>query len=114
MIRQGLAWAFVKYSSTYAAVEQEARRAKRGVFQVENMPPWEFRAEQRKQVGETYTAEPPRSCAIKGNINGKGAHIYHVPGQRDYERVKVNEKHGEHWFCSESEAERAGWRKAAR
>ena len=44
MVREGLAWAFVKYSSTYANVEQEARRARRGVFETENVPPWQFRA----------------------------------------------------------------------
>src|SRR5918997_4533479 len=48
MIRNGLAWAFVKYSSTYVGVEKEARQARRGVFEVANLPPWEFRAEQWK------------------------------------------------------------------
>ena len=43
-MRQGLAWAFVKYSSTYVSVEAEAKAAHRGVFASENEPPWEFRA----------------------------------------------------------------------
>ena len=33
MVRHGLAWAFVKYSSTYVTVEAEARTAARGIWQ---------------------------------------------------------------------------------
>jgi endonuclease YncB( thermonuclease family) len=114
MIRNGLAWAFVKYSSTYVGVETEARQARRGVFEVANLPPWEFRAEQWKKSQPSDPAAAARSCRIKGNVRGKGERIYHAPGQRDYERVKVDEEQGERWFCNEGEAERAGWRKAAR
>jgi endonuclease YncB( thermonuclease family) len=114
MIRNGLAWAFAKYSSTYVGVEKEARQARRGVFEVANLPPWEFRAEQWKKSQPTNPAAPVGSCRIKGNVSGKGERIYHTPGQRDYARVKVNEEQGERWFCNESEADRAGWRKAAR
>jgi endonuclease YncB( thermonuclease family) len=114
MIRNGLAWAFVRYSSTYVGVEKEARQARRGVFEVANLPPWEFRAEQWKKSQPSDPAEGARSCRIKGNVSGSRERIYHAPGQRDYERVKVDEKQGERWFCSEDEAERAGWRKAAR
>lgn len=37
-----------------------------------------------------------------------------MPWQRDYGRVKVDERRGERCFCDKSEAERAGWRRAAR
>lgn len=114
MIRSGLAWAFVKYSPTYVGVEKEARQARRGVFEVENVPPWEFRADLWKRSQQTDAGDAPRSCGIKGNISGKGEKIYHAPGQRDYDRVIINEKQGERWFCSEPEADRAGWRKAVR
>jgi endonuclease YncB( thermonuclease family) len=114
MVRDGLAWAFVKYSSTYVGVEKEARQARRGVFEVANLPPWEFRAEQWEKSQPNGTGDARGSCEIKGNISGKGEKIYHAPGQRDYERVRVSEGEGERWFCSGDEAERAGWRKAAR
>jgi endonuclease YncB( thermonuclease family) len=114
MIRDGLAWAFVKYSSIYAGIEKEARQARRGVFEVVNLPPWEFRAEQWKKSQPSDPAEGLRSCRIKGNVSGSGERIYHAPGQRHYERVKVDAKQGERWFCNETEAERAGWRKAVR
>ena len=114
MIRHGLAWAFVKYSTTYLGVEKEARQARRGVFDADNTPPWEFRAEQWKNQQGGGSADAARSCGIKGNISGKREKIYHAPGQHDYDRVRVDEKHSERWFCSEPEAERAGWRRAAR
>ena len=66
----------------------------------------------KQQVVETPSVKPqPPNCAIKGNISASGK-IYHVPGGVTYESVKINEKAGEKWFCSESEAEQAGWRKA--
>jgi hypothetical protein len=51
-------------------------------------------------------------CVIKGNISSIGERIYHVPGQRYYDKTIINWNKGERWFCSEQEAVRAGWRKA--
>ncbi|MBZ9679625.1 hypothetical protein LB531_03020 [Mesorhizobium sp. CO1-1-2] len=51
-------------------------------------------------------------CDIKGNINDRGEHIYHVPGQAYYSATRINPARGERWFCSEWEAWWAGWRKA--
>ena len=48
-------------------------------------------------------------CNIKGNINRKEK-IYHVPGSRSYKSTIINESEGERWFCSEAEAQAAGWR----
>lgn len=54
-------------------------------------------------------------CAIKGNISiGSGEHIYHVPGQVDYDTTIIRPEYGERWFCSEADARHAGWRKAGR
>jgi hypothetical protein len=43
-----------------------------------------------------------------------GERIYHVPGQKFYERTVITEAKGERWFCSEAEARAAGWRKSRR
>jgi len=51
---------------------------------------------------------------IKGNVNRKGQRIYHLPGQLEYAHVNMDKGLGERWFCTESEAEAAGWRKALR
>ena len=51
---------------------------------------------------------------IKGNISFEGGEkIYHTPGQEFYEATTINEDYGEKMFCSEQEAQDAGWRKAS-
>jgi endonuclease YncB( thermonuclease family) len=107
MIRRGLAWAFVKYSTSYVAAEAEARAAAVGIWQGEAEAPWIFR-ENRWKVAEQRA---PDGCAIKGNITENG-HIYHMPWSPWYGRVKVDPANGERWFCSEAEAQGAGWRSA--
>jgi micrococcal nuclease len=52
------------------------------------------------------------SCSdpkIKGNINSKNEKIYHMPGSAAYEQTKA-----EQLFCTEKEAQAAGFRKAAK
>ena len=55
------------------------------------------------------------ACRIKGNIShNSGRRIYHVPGDRDYERTRISQSRGERYFCTEAEARAAGWRRAGR
>jgi hypothetical protein len=52
-------------------------------------------------------------CGIKGNISTRtGERIYHIPGQKYYFETRINWFRGERWFCSESDARAAGWRKS--
>ncbi len=51
-------------------------------------------------------------CSIKGNISTSGEKIYHLPGCGSYAKTVINENVGEKYFCSESEAIEAGFRKA--
>ena len=106
MVREGLAWAFRKYSSTYIAIEGEARSERRGVWQADTETPWDFRA-RRWQAAKQVA---PTECPIKGNINDKGERIYHAPWSPWYERTRVSTEKGERWFCTEAEAIAAGWR----
>ena len=49
------------------------------------------------------------NCNIKGNIShNSGKRIYHMPGDRDYERTRISTSRGERYFCTESEARAAG------
>ena len=58
---------------------------------------------------------PGSGCDIKGNISiNSGDRIYHVPGQEWYEETRIRPEYGERWFCSEAEAQKAGWRRAGR
>ncbi|QHE50764.1 hypothetical protein [Pontibacillus sp. HMF3514] len=54
------------------------------------------------------TQQPP-TPQIKGNRNGRGELIYHVPGGQYYNRVK-----GQVFFQTEEEAQQAGYRKSQR
>lgn len=107
MVRSGLAWAFVKYSTRYVSDEASARDAKAGVWRGEAQPAWEFR-EKRWAVAE---GNAPDGCAIKGNVSANG-HIYHMPWSPWYGKVRIETAKGERWFCSEDEATKAGFRPA--
>jgi endonuclease YncB( thermonuclease family) len=111
LVREGLAWAFVKYSQRYVAAENEARAAKRGVWQGEAKPAWVWRAERWQGAQAERRADGPTQCVIKGNITRSG-HIYHMPWDRWYDKTRVETAKGERWFCSEAEALAAGWRPA--
>ena len=52
-------------------------------------------------------------CVIKGNISKKYTKDYFLPGCPNYKRVKIDPRKGEEWFCSEEEAEEAGWQRSA-
>ena len=107
LVRDGFAWAFVKYSGSYVAEEAEARAAHRGIFATENQAPWDYRAGKWANAGE----QAPAGCAIKGNVTRNGR-IYHMPWSPWYAKVVIDPARGERWFCSEKEAVAAGWRPA--
>ncbi|MCJ2135607.1 thermonuclease family protein [Methylobacterium sp. J-026] len=117
MVREGHAIAYRRYSSDYVLLETEARAAKRGIWAGAFDEPAEWRRGKRaaglenppSTKAETQ-APAMRGCAIKGNINRRGDHIYHVPGSRFYDRTVIDEASGERMFCSEAEAQAAGWR----
>jgi hypothetical protein len=51
-------------------------------------------------------------CAIKANVNRKSECIFHMPGSRYYDMVKMDLARGKRWFCTAIEAEAAGCRAA--
>jgi len=51
-------------------------------------------------------------CLIKGNVDRLDKRWYHLPGFRHYESTEVNLEHGDRWFCSEGEAQEAGFERA--
>jgi len=122
MVREGWAVAYRRYSQDFVADEATARAAKRGIWRSTFIVPWEWRA-QRRAGGIAVGARPVSShspsseshrtgCDIKGNINSKGERIYHVPGGQSYASTLIDPARGERWFCSEAEAQAAGWRRA--
>jgi hypothetical protein len=69
--------------------------------------------------GRSVTPPDP-NCPIKGNISQAGSgqstgrRLYHVPGMQDYDRTVIDPARGERWFCTEAEAQAAGWTRAPR
>lgn len=59
----------------------------------------------------TNTKNP--KCNIKGNID-RLKKIYHVPGCTQYPFAVVEKDIGEEWFCTEKEAQKAGYVKSER
>jgi len=119
MVTNGWALDWPHYSGgAYARLQENARRKGRGVWQGRFDIPWEWRAAQRQgdSRGVVSAAETggESGCVIKGNINSAGERIYHAPGQKDYGRTKISGQKGERWFCSDEEAQAAGWRPALR
>jgi endonuclease YncB( thermonuclease family) len=108
MVREGYAWAFVKYSQTYVQQEATARTQRVGIWQGDAEPAWVYR--EKRWAGAEQAA--PQGCAIKGNVTEHG-HIYHMPWSPWYGKVKIEATKGERWFCSEAEATAAGWRPAS-
>ena len=134
LITQGDAWAYRRYleDPSYCAYEGIARAARRGVWSYppsQWIAPWEWRAVHAGRAGSytDYAGVSVASCAlestanaaevgagrcmIKGNVSGNGR-IYHMPGSTSYVETRIDPAKGERWFCTEAEAEAAGWRPA--
>jgi endonuclease YncB( thermonuclease family) len=130
MVAQGWALAYRYYSRDYVSEERSASKAKLGLWQGEFEPPWDWRhknpqAPTQRSGQPARLVEPPavmggkdfaganKDCAIKGNISPRGR-IYHMPGDDSYAKTGINLAKGERWFCTEAEAQAAGWRRARR
>ncbi|PIL18477.1 hypothetical protein P775_18050 [Puniceibacterium antarcticum] len=113
LVSDGLAFAYRQYGWDYDLTEKAAAVAGVGLHSEQMQLPSEYRKAQRPAPKKPQQPEV-QGCAIKGNVSRDGTRIYHVPGQAFYDKTRINEGAGEHWFCSEAEAVKAGWRKAQR
>lgn len=129
MVAGGWALAFRRYSDIYVGEEQIARSQQAGLWSGALIAPWDWRhrgpqteilgalsvpinAQQHLLPQPVASSSPTSGCPIKGNISRNDTRIYHVPGQQDYDKTKISESKGERWFCTEDEAQVAGWRRA--
>lgn len=119
----------------YCEWEAKARDQQLGLWQLsakERRAPWEWRHRDRGTPYTSYDGStaadciaaihtkpvsapmPPGKksgdCLIKGNISSGNKRIYHVPGSASWANTTIDESKGERWFCSEKEAQAAGWR----
>jgi endonuclease YncB( thermonuclease family) len=105
LVRGGYAFSAGGLFSGYNAQEREARAAKAGIWDGEAARPSDYRA----QKWDEAKRAAPDGCPIKGNVRGN-RRTYIVPWSRGYERVEVSQARGGRWFCSESEAQEAGFK----
>ena len=110
LVRQGHAFAGSGLFASYSGLERQARDAKAGIWAGgEAERPAEFRA----KAWEEAKRRAPDGCPIKGLVTG-GARVYVLPWSPDYDRGRIQKARGERWFCSEREAEAAGFKPAVR
>lgn len=97
----------LRYRDLMATSQQQAIRANKGLW---NQCQYEPEYAKYREQG----AEPPsQNCLIKGNISERGyGKTYLLPGCDNYQTTKVDLRKGEQYFCSEEEAQKAGYRKA--
>lgn len=120
LVKQGFAYSYsyppdIKYQDQFVEAQREAKEAKRGLWN--SCPAQNQAAPSAASPSQTGTSASQEnnsggSCLIKGNINSSGEKIYHLPSCGSYAKTKIDEVRGEKWFCTESEALAAGWRKA--
>ncbi len=117
LVKQGFASSYsyppdIKHQDDFVKAEREARDAKRGLWGAPCQENTNATAPVAVPSPTDTGANASGSCVIKGNVNSSGEMIYHLPGCGSYDKTKIDESRGERWFCSESEALAAGWRKA--
>jgi endonuclease YncB( thermonuclease family) len=106
-------WGVADRPPLFAEAEAAARAAGRGIWGSEFVPPADWRRGARLPA-ETLSPEPAGLCAVKGSVTADGARIYHLPGGAFYPHLSLDPSRGERWFCSEAEAQAAGWQRSPR
>jgi len=82
-----------KYQSTLIAAANQAHEGKVGLWR-------------------DCAPDPEAGCLIKGNLDRLDHRWYHLPEFRHYSQVVVSLGKSDQWFCTEEEAQGAGFEKA--
>lgn len=120
MVEAGWATAYRGHSDDYVAAELRARASKAGLWRWDFQNPEEYRMSQESNEEprqQARTQPRPRQsprrweqngqCLIKGNHSRRGEWIYHLPGMPYYNATRA-----EAYFCTEEDAQAAGYRRA--
>ncbi|MFD1129167.1 thermonuclease family protein [Paenibacillus provencensis] len=107
----------VRYVDQFEAIQKDSQNKAIGIWEYENYVQEDgFHKEKYKSepasgsnddsAPNDYSGQQPDlSCTIKGNINSSGEKIYHTKESPQYTATIPEE-----WFCTEEEAELAGFR----
>ena len=110
MLRQGYAFTYAispdtKYRDLFSSAQEEAKKYERGLWGA-----CDYEEEDTAKLREENSVPPNPDCTIKGNISEKGyGKNYFLEGCPNYNTIKIDEKKGEAYFCTEKEAEEAGF-----
>ncbi len=115
LLARGLATALPDSIPAYRRAEIQAKAAKLGIWRGEFVVPSEWRQGKRLPVPADSPADSPAEvCDVKGTISKQGDRVYYVPTDEKYDQKTVSAERGERMFCSDDEAELAGWRRYPR
>jgi micrococcal nuclease len=93
-----------RYRDLFSSAQQHAKNNQKGMWGVCDM------SEEVSDLREIDSQPADPSCDIKGNISEKAyGKNYFLPGCPNYNRVKIDTRKGEAFFCSEAEAKAAGF-----
>jgi endonuclease YncB( thermonuclease family) len=105
LVKEGAVFSAGGLFAGFGTLEAEAKAKKLGLWRGEAEKPSEYRA----KVWEAAAKAAPDGCPIKGQVAGD-AKTYVLPWSPEYNAVRVRATRGERWFCSEVEAQAAGWK----
>ncbi|TDL34938.1 nuclease [Jeotgalibacillus sp. S-D1] len=94
----------IKYVDEFEETQDAAQMNEIGIWSIENYVTDKGYSHQNTMDKSNSTVQP-EGCEIKGNINSKGEKIYHEASSRNYKQTIPEE-----WFCSVSDAKKAGYR----
>lgn len=107
LVRNGHVFAASGFFATYGSTEADARAAKVGLWQGDAKRPEEW----RNEIWEEAKRGAPDGCPIKGRVRAS-SRVYTMPWSDGYDSNRMRTERGDRWFCSEQEAQSAGFKSA--
>jgi endonuclease YncB( thermonuclease family) len=110
LVEGGYVLAETGMMARYRSAQAKAQQTKAGIWSGPGTP--ERAEEWRTRLWNEARAKAPQGCPIKGKVAGRRGDVvktYHLPWSPTYMRLRVVSARGERWFCSEAEAQAAGF-----
>ncbi|WP_057912283.1 thermonuclease family protein [Peribacillus muralis] len=101
-----------KYLAELESIQKQAQNARIGIWSLEDYATTKGFDDSKTDEASKVKPTGTLACSnpkIKGNINSKGNKIYHLPSGQYYEITKPEEM-----FCTEQDAQEAGFRQSQR
>ena len=106
MLHGGYGLASPESFPDYVEAQEQASRARLGIWHSDFVPPWEWR---EGVASQARPSDSVRECNVKGVIGDDGRRIYYVPTDPEYAAITLAPSVGDVMFCSDEEARLAGW-----